>query len=290
MSGISPMSAVLGGSSGVWTSPVTRTNYPQSEALPPVEPVKAVTTVQREVATPQVQGDYHELPTILEGADPIEMSVRARIGKGESTFGDIMSALEKAESGAEMGDMEWMSAFSDDAAMLYDPAEMAVRSRINYASDSEIAQMLADLGQLRGDLAEAKVAESSGDEKAVEGLESADHVHSSECQTCQNRTYVDGSEDGSVSYQTPTHISPEDSASKVSAHEQEHVVNEQAYAERDGREVVSQNVQIFKDICPECGISYTSGGLTTTVTQEKQGENDGGADSVATSDSSGEVA
>lgn len=91
-----------------------------------------------------------------------------------------------------------------------------------------------------------------------------------ECQTCKTRTYQDGSDDPSVSFKSPGHISPENSASVVSAHEQEHVTNEQASARSQGRKVVSQTVQIFTSVCPECGRTYVSGGETRTTTMSKQ--------------------
>ena len=87
-----------------------------------------------------------------------------------------------------------------------------------------------------------------------------------ECSTCASRTYQDGSNDPSVSFKGATHISPEQSASAVMGHEQEHVVNEQANAKQEGREVISQSVQIFSSVCPECGKSYVSGGVTKTTT------------------------
>ena len=40
-----------------------------------------------------------------------------------------------------------------------------------------------------------------------------------ECQTCKNRKYVDGSNEGNVSFKTPGHISPESSGAVVMAHE-----------------------------------------------------------------------
>lgn len=87
-----------------------------------------------------------------------------------------------------------------------------------------------------------------------------------ECQTCKERTYQDGSNDPGVSFKSPGHISPENSASVVRAHEQEHVVNEQASARNEDRKVVSQNVRIFTSVCPECGKTYVSGGETQTTT------------------------
>jgi len=91
-----------------------------------------------------------------------------------------------------------------------------------------------------------------------------------ECQTCAERTYVDGSDDPGVSFKTPTQIDPEESASLVMAHELEHVSNEQADADKAGREVVSQSVQLHSAICPECGVAYIAGGVTKTVTRNKK--------------------
>ncbi len=87
-----------------------------------------------------------------------------------------------------------------------------------------------------------------------------------ECETCKNRKYQDGS-DEMVSFKAAGHISPEASASKVRAHEQEHVSNAfEKAAKNDGR-VVSANVSLKTAVCPECGKSYVSGGLTTTQIQ-----------------------
>ncbi|MCI8512771.1 MAG: hypothetical protein HFE83_12405 [Lachnospiraceae bacterium] len=88
-----------------------------------------------------------------------------------------------------------------------------------------------------------------------------------ECQTCKNRKYQDGSNDPGVSYKTPTNIAPEQAASSVRAHENEHVVREQAKAQREGRRIVSQSVTYQTGICPECGKVYVAGGTTRTVTK-----------------------
>lgn len=95
-----------------------------------------------------------------------------------------------------------------------------------------------------------------------------------ECQTCANRAYVDRSNDGSVSFQTPTRISPDQAPAFVMAHENEHVANEQERAEREGRNVLSQWVIIHMDICPECGIVYVAGGETNTITAAEDGKTD----------------
>ena len=90
-----------------------------------------------------------------------------------------------------------------------------------------------------------------------------------ECETCANRKYVDGSDDSSVSFQTPTNISPNMAAAAVASHENEHVRNEQAKAARDGREIVQQSVTLHYDVCEECGRHYVSGGTTRTTSVSK---------------------
>jgi hypothetical protein len=93
----------------------------------------------------------------------------------------------------------------------------------------------------------------------------------SECQTCKNRKYKDGSDDPTVSFQSATKLSPEIADTMVRAHEQEHVAHEQVKAKEEGRRVVSQQVAIHYAICPECGRSYVAGGTTTTVTKTSTG-------------------
>ena len=88
-----------------------------------------------------------------------------------------------------------------------------------------------------------------------------------ECEACKNRKYVDGSNDPSVSFKTPTTIAPGAAYGAVRAHEQEHVTNENAKAQLNGGRVVSQSVAIHYAVCPECGRAYVSGGTTTTVTK-----------------------
>ncbi|MCL1819490.1 MAG: hypothetical protein FWG36_02400 [Oscillospiraceae bacterium] len=84
-----------------------------------------------------------------------------------------------------------------------------------------------------------------------------------QCQTCAERRYQDGSNDSSVSFQTPTNVAPEAAASLVRAHEQEHVSNESAKAREKGLNAMS-TVAIHTDICPECKKVYVSGGTTYT--------------------------
>jgi len=63
-------------------------------------------------------------------------------------------------------------------------------------------------------------------------------------------------------------VAPQAASLAVSAHENQHVQHEQTKAMREGKEVVSQSVQITTGICPECGRVYVSGGKTTTVTMD----------------------
>lgn len=84
-----------------------------------------------------------------------------------------------------------------------------------------------------------------------------------ECETCKNRKYQDGS-DEMVSFKSASHISPQASASRVRAHEQEHVSNAYKKAAQGNGRVLSATVSLRTAICPECGRSYTAGGTTST--------------------------
>ena len=84
-----------------------------------------------------------------------------------------------------------------------------------------------------------------------------------ECETCKNRKYQDGS-DEMVSYKAAAHISPQASASRVRAHEQEHVSNAYKKAAQNNGKVLAANVSLKTAVCPECGRSYIAGGTTTT--------------------------
>ena len=84
-----------------------------------------------------------------------------------------------------------------------------------------------------------------------------------ECQTCKNRKYQDGSNEN-VSFKSAAHVSPEAAGAAVRAHEGEHVSNAYSKAAEKGGKVVSANVTIHTSICPECGRTYVSGGVTNT--------------------------
>ena len=114
----------------------------------------------------------------------------------------------------------------------------------------------------------ANAPEKALEDNRAAGVESAQAaLEEGKCETCEKRKYQDGSDDMGVSFQTPTNIKPEQAASAVRGHEMEHVYREQAKADREGRKVVSQNVTMHTEICPECGKSYVSGGTTRTVTK-----------------------
>jgi len=85
----------------------------------------------------------------------------------------------------------------------------------------------------------------------------------SECQTCENRKYQDGSNE-MVSFKSAQSISPLAAASKVRAHEMEHVSNAYSKAEQGNGKVLQASVRLKTAICPECGRSYVSGGVTDT--------------------------
>ena len=163
-----------------------------------------------------------------------------------------------------------------------DPAEMAVRARIQYLDGKaeDMERELLGWDQSQG-LERLLNRGQDGLKLAQEENKSPQEVmEEAECQTCKNRKYQDGSDDPGVSFKTATNVAPEQAASAVRGHEQEHVVREQAKAQREDRKVVSQSVTIHTAICPECGDVYVSGGTTRTTTranpvQEPQGQESG---------------
>ncbi|MGN0688182.1 MAG: hypothetical protein ACI4KA_08760 [Oscillospiraceae bacterium] len=142
--------------------------------------------------------------------------------------------------------------------------------------------------QKTGDSAQAYVSDRREDVIAPSADKRKDdskrRFDSFECKTCENRRYQDGSDDAGVSCQTPTKFSPETAAARVRGHEQEHVVRNQAKAEREGSEIVSQTVTLHTGICPECGKVYISGG--TTETTIRKGSDKSGLFNVGTEQNS----
>lgn len=90
-------------------------------------------------------------------------------------------------------------------------------------------------------------------------------VEKGECQTCKNRKYVDGSNEGDVSFKAPAHISPNNAAAAVMSHEKEHVANAVSEGNKDNKELVNVSVSLKTSVCPECGRVYVSGGTTNST-------------------------
>lgn len=95
-----------------------------------------------------------------------------------------------------------------------------------------------------------------------------------ECQTCKERKYIDGSDEGNVSFKAPEHIAPESSAGVVMSHEKEHVANAKREGNKPGNKLVSATVSLKTAICPECGRSYVAGGTTRTLIKYGDSEYD----------------
>ena len=115
------------------------------------------------------------------------------------------------------------------------------------------------------DAVDGKDGETGKNDATGKGADSVDEKdgRKKECQTCKNRKYQDGS-DEMVSFKSAAHISPQASASRVRAHEQEHVTNAYNKAAQNNGKVLSATVSLRTAVCPECGTVYTAGGTTTT--------------------------
>ncbi len=103
---------------------------------------------------------------------------------------------------------------------------------------------------------------TSGDVSGT-GKEEDPHKTGCECETCKRRKYQDGSNE-MVSFKTAQHMSPQAAAVRVRAHEQEHVANAYDKAAQKNGKVIRASVAIHTAVCPECGRTYVSGGVTTT--------------------------
>lgn len=136
--------------------------------------------------------------------------------------------------------------------------------------------MNLSIGYFDNNRYDRRLQEPGSDEKNVLPLEETDDEQkknrekraglkdpAEECQTCKNRKYQDGS-DEMVSFKSAAHISPESAASRVRAHEQEHVSNAYKKAAAGDGKVICASVSIHTAVCPECGRTYVSGGTTHT--------------------------
>lgn len=225
--------------------PVSPVSRAQTTPVPPVSSVPAVHRGAT-LSVPEEQEGKLQFPTLREGADPAEMAVRARIryldGKAEDLEREMLGGKQSEGLEKLVG------------------GEQPVRPGQPDKSEGESEDGLTINGE-----------ETKSPQEVMK---------ESECQTCKNRKYQDGSDDPGVSFKTPTNVAPEQAASAVRGHENEHVVREQAKAQREDRKVVSQSVTIHTAICPECGKVYVSGGTTRTTTkadpveEPKQAEED----------------
>ena len=228
--------AAQGGQSGVVTT-ARKIHQPET----PVQPVTPIRPVNSE--------DPAQAGLLRFGSDPAEMAVRMRIEYpgGGAQQGNAVDAEDETAPALNLPGTK------EDAAPVLDlpgaKEEAAPALNLPGAKETDDSARQAE----NPVLSESKSAQ--------------DVMEEGECQTCKERKYQDGSDDPGVSFKTPTNIAPEQAASAVRGHENEHVVREQAKAQREDRKVVSQSVTYHTSICPECGKVYVSGGTTRTVTK-----------------------
>ena len=129
-------------------------------------------------------------------------------------------------------------------------------------SNAETQRVNRSPAQKTKDVEDAKlIMESDASEKMKKRL------GFEKCETCENRKYVDGSDESDVSFKTPGHIDPSAAAATVSAHERMHVANAIQEGSKKDAKLLSVSVQLHTAICPECGKTYVSGGTTRTQMQ-----------------------
>ena len=237
------------------------TARPAAVGISPYEPVlpsaeslnnASETLAKMRIQYPDAQGNYSYGNGFdrLTGNQPVNESAKKSVNESvNESVNDLWSDFENGftENSGEM---------DDDGVLL---GKAALAGAEQFSGKTPIAVSEDDAG--RKLLGVGEKAASSKVEKA-------------ECQTCARRKYQDGSDDPGVSFKTATALSPDEAATAVRGHEQEHVVREQAAAAREGRKVVSQSVTIHTDICPECGRVYVSGGETRTVTMNDNSNED----------------
>lgn len=237
---IGARSITVGQNAGISVVSAGRGADPES----PVPPVDAVSVLQ-----PGSAGSMnYTIPFLRQGMDPAEFSVRMRMrqySEGEETEGDRAAVIRDASQNILPGSSQ---GGGKEAVQLDLPGS-------SQGAGKEAVQ--PDLPGLSSD---------GRGQMGLPGTETGKTPEETECKTCKERKYQDGSNDPGVSFKTPTHIGPDQSASAVLGHEMEHVVRERAKAQSEGRRVISQSVTMHTAICPECGRVYTAGGVTRTTT------------------------
>ncbi len=171
-----------------------------------------------------------------------------------------IGSLEKAKKKEEEAEKLGLSVKSDEEDEKSDKSEKADKT-----------DALGKLEKTEGNILDKDVRDKEkDDEKGLFGKKKDGFLKdppNCECETCRKRRYQDDSDDSMVSFQVPTTMSPEAAKSRVRSHELEHVRREGIKARQEGKQIVSQTVQIKTDTCDECGRIYVSGGLTRTVTR-----------------------
>ena len=211
---------------------------------------------------------------------PASTQAVGRVAPAETTPVPPVNPVAPVQRGTGQLTLEQGSSGIPFAREGADPVEMAVRGRIQYVGQEEQGAAGAQNGAgMTGAPSGPETAAAREGQSVQEGQASQagqetkspqEVMAEGECQTCKERKYQDVSDDPGVSYQTPTNIAPQQAAAAVRGHEQEHVVREQAKAQREDRQVVSQSVTLHTAICPECGRVYVSGGTTRTTTRASQ--------------------
>lgn len=269
--------AAAGQAAGVAAVSAGRAADPES----PVEPVDKVSVVQ-----PGSSGSTnYMIPFLRKGMDPAELSVRMRMqyadaagqgrrqdAAGEAVRTDLPGAAQ--EAGKEAAPLDYLPGASQGAgkeAVQFDlpgaPSGGAVQAELPGTSAEKAAVQAGVPGSAAQQGGTQAASEEDAPKIAGMGTENAQRTsEETECKTCKERKYQDGSNDPGVSFKTPTHIGPDQAASAVRGHELEHVVRERAKAQSEGRRVISQSVTMQTGICPECGRVYVAGGVTRTTT------------------------
>lgn len=296
---IGARSITAGQNAGVSVVSAGRGADPES----PVPPVDAVSVLQPGSAG---STDY-TIPFLRQGMDPAELSVRMRMqqySEGEEAEGDRAAVSREASQtvlpGSSQGvgkeavqpDLPGSSQAAEEGTVRLDlPGSSQGGGK--EAVQPDLPGTASDVGEQMGlpaieteKAAEAGLPGETSQSESVKdddkkntpdiaGLRTEDTgktPEETECKTCKERKYQDGSNDPGVSFKTPTHIGPDQSAAAVRGHEMEHVVRERAKAQSEGRRVISQSVTMQTGICPECGRVYTAGGVTRTTTAAKTPE------------------
>ncbi len=144
----------------------------------------------------------------------------------------------------------------------------------NYVTAFLPANGRTDLGTAPAIGKTSAVDKVSENNEKVSGRRTQKAETKGECQTCKERKYIDGSNEGNVSFKAPGHIAPESSAAAVMSHEKEHVANARQTGNKPGNELISATVSLKTAICPECGRSYVAGGTTRTLIKYGNSEYD----------------